>query len=67
MEKLVCICCYWLGLVCAAIALVMRGANALGLAVGVTGGYMTFFKGGALFLLVTIAAANFAWFKTKNP
>lgn len=67
MEKLVCMCCYWLGLACAAIALVMRGANALGLAPGVTGGYMTFFKGAALFLLLTIAAANFAWSKTQNP
>jgi hypothetical protein len=68
MEKMVSQLSYWLGLACVAIALVMRGFNALGVWMpgtvieGVTIWYMSFYKGALLFLLVSIAA-NSEWFR----
>ncbi len=73
MEKLVSQFSYWLGLACAAVALAMRGLNALGIALpqrliaGVTIYYMSFYKGALLFLLVAITAANLAWLKSQKP
>ena len=73
MEKMLTHWCYWLGLVSAAIALVMRGFNAFGVWIphnvvtGVTVWYMSFYKGAFLFLLVAIATANVAWFKGQRP
>lgn len=58
---------YWMGLASAAIALVLRGLNALGMLVptlvkqGQTIWYMSFFKAALLFLLVAIATANYDW------
>jgi len=55
---------YWLGLVCAVVALVMRTFNAFGVWLpgtviqGITIWYMSFFKGALLFLLVNIATAT---------
>jgi hypothetical protein len=52
---------YWLGMVSAAIALVMRALNAFGIwlptavAQGRTVWYMSFYKGALLFFLITIA------------
>jgi hypothetical protein len=64
---------YWLGLVCVAITVLMRGFNALGVWIpgnviqGVTIWYMSFYKGALLFLLLGIAAANFESIKTQKP
>lgn len=58
---------YRLGLASAVIALALRALNALGLWLprvltqGVTIWYMSFFKGALLFLLISIATANYAW------
>jgi len=63
---------YWLGLVCVAITLVMRGSNALGFWMpryvipGVAIWYMSFFKGALLFLLVGIAASNYELLNTRR-
>jgi hypothetical protein len=73
MEKLISQFSYWLGLASAAIALVMRGFNALGvwvpqkMTLGVTFWYMSFYKGALLFLLVAIATANYALLKGQKP
>ena len=63
--------CYWLGVVCAVIALLLRAADALGFAGGMqtrggSVGYMSFLKGALLFLVVAIATANHRW-AGKNP
>ena len=64
--------CYWLGVACAVIALLLRAANALGLmgdfgTRGASVGYMSFLKGAVLFLLVAIATANHQWASKRNP
>lgn len=67
MEKHIVKWSYWLGLVSAAIALVFRGLNALGLLLpsvvrqGQTIWYMSFYKGALLFFLIAIATANYLW------
>jgi hypothetical protein len=58
---------YWLGLVSAVIALVMRGFNAFGVWLpgsvvqGVTVWYMSFYKAALLFLLINIATVLDRW------
>jgi len=37
-----------------------------GMAAAQTISYMTFYKGGLLFFLVTIATANYAWFNSRT-
>jgi hypothetical protein len=66
MERLVGEYSYWVGLVCVAIAVIMRGLDALGMS-GVAAWYMTFFKGGALLLLVTMATASYTRLKSQRP
>jgi hypothetical protein len=72
MERQITRVSYWLGLACVAIALVMRGFNAIGFWIpgnviqGVTIWYMSFYKGALLFLLVPIAAANYNQIKSRN-
>ena len=67
MEKHIIQWSYWLGIVSAVIALVMRAFNAFGIwlptafAQGRTVWYMSFFKGALLFLLISIATANYSW------
>jgi hypothetical protein len=57
---------YWLGLASAAVALALRSFNALGLMrpevvmQGQTIWYMSFFKAALLFLLISIATANYS-------
>jgi len=55
---------YWLGLLCAAVALIIRGLEVMGmyvsdyLPVWVKIGYMSFYKAGLLLLAVSIATAT---------
>jgi len=59
MEKQFAKWTYWVGVACAAIALIMRGLNAVGLYLdlpGVNLGHMSFYK--ASFLLLAIAIAT---------
>lgn len=71
MEKHIIRWSYWLGMVCFAISLV-QGATARWISTSVPSSlgqylwYGTFFKAGILFLLVTIATANYASFKSNN-
>jgi len=64
MEKHMVKWTYWLGLACAAIALVIRGLQALGLYISdflpasANIGYMSFYKAGLLLLAVSIATAT---------
>ncbi len=63
---------YQLGLASAVIALALRSLNALGLWLsrvvtqGVTIWYMSFFKGALLFLLISIATANYSWARSQE-
>src|SRR5229473_2641658 len=63
---------YWLGIASFAIALVWKAWSAFGLwlpksmAAGQTISYMSFYKGGLLFFLVTIATANYTWFNSRT-
>jgi hypothetical protein len=67
MERLIARFSYWMGLVCVVMAVCLRGLNLIGilrpshLEAGITIWYMSFFKGALLFLLLAIAAANYAW------
>ena len=64
MEKHVVKWTYWLGLACAAIALIIRVLQALGVYVtdlpppGANIGYMSFYKAGLLLLALSIATAT---------
>ena len=66
MDKKIVQYSYWLGLLCVVVAIAWRAGTSMGYWVqanpSTTGiGYMTFFKGAVLFLLVTMAAsANLA-------
>lgn len=58
MEKHLAKWTYWLGMACAAFALIIRGFQAIGLYVdfpGVNLGYMSFYKASFLLLAVAIA------------
>ena len=71
MEKQIVKWSYWLGLLSALIALVLRGLNALGLFIptlvqGRTIWYMSFYKAALLFLLIAIATANFLWTRSQK-
>lgn len=68
MEKQVVQVSYWLGLLSSAIALVWKGLEAVQFAPEGFGSfkYMTFYKGGALLLLVSLATAGCAWLKSQK-
>ncbi|MBI4167192.1 MAG: hypothetical protein HY508_15815 [Acidobacteria bacterium] len=68
MEKHIVQVSYWLGLVSSLVALVWKGLEALHIASEGLGGfkYMTFYKGGLLFLLISIATAGCAWLKSQK-
>jgi hypothetical protein len=63
---------YWLGLLSAVIALVLRSLNLLGILsrTVVPGGrtlwYMSFYKGALLFFLIAIATASYAWVRGEK-
>jgi len=64
VEKHVVKWTYWLGIACAAIALIIRGLQVVGMYVTdylplwVRIGYMSFYKAGLLLLAVSIASAT---------
>ena len=68
MEKHLAQGSYWLGIVCAVVALAWKGLAALKLAPGAFGElqYTTFYKGGLLVLLIPIATAGCAWLKSQK-
>ncbi len=72
MEKHLVTWSYWLGIACFAIALVWKTWSAFGLWLpkGMTAAqtisYMTFYKGGLLFFLLTIATANYTWLNSRT-
>ncbi len=72
MERHIASWSYWLGVACAAVAVLWRAVNALGLGLSqmVTRGnpvaYMTFYKGALLFLLAGVATANYIWIKGRR-
>jgi len=69
MEKHVIKWSYWLGVVCAVVALVTRALNVLGIPANLVAGrgnpiaYRSFFDGALLFFVTAIATASYAWFK----
>jgi hypothetical protein len=61
---------YLLGLFCFAIGLVWRALNLFGGAVPKAQGQLfplSFYKGALMFLLITIATANYSWFRSQKP
>ena len=69
MEKHIVRLSYWLGMICAGVALVWRGIVALGIGVpspetlapGRFLYYMSFYKAAVLFLVIAVATANYSW------
>jgi len=62
---------YWLGIASFAVALVWKAWSAFGMLlpksmVTSTVSYMTFYKGGLLLFLMTIATANYIWFNSRT-
>ena len=68
MEKQIVQVTYWLGLASSIVALAWKGLEVLKVAPEKFGalGYMTFYKGGLLFLLISIATAGCAWLKSQK-
>ena len=68
MEKQIVQVSYWLGLASSLIAVVWKGLEALHAAPSGFGSvnYMTIYKGGLLFLLISIATAGCAWLKSQK-
>lgn len=61
MEKHLAKWTYWVGVACAAIALIMRGLNSVGLYLDFPGmnlGHMSFYKASFLLLAVAIATST---------
>lgn len=73
MEKHILPWSYWLGIASFAVALVWKGLNSVGIwhlstaAAGPPITYTSFYKASLLFLLVAIATANRAWFRSRKP
>jgi len=73
VEKHIITWSYWLGLLSALIAFVLRGCNAFGILLpaalkqGETIWYMSFYKGALLLFLIAIATANYTWARTQKP
>ena len=68
MEKQIVQVSYWLGLASSLLALVWKGLETVHVAPEKFGGlgYLTFYKGGLLFLLISIATAGCAWVKSPK-
>jgi hypothetical protein len=64
MEKKILQYSYWLGLLCAVLAILWRGTNAAGyflasVVPGVTVYYQSFYKGAVLLLLIAVASESY--------
>jgi len=68
MEKQIVQLSYWLGLASSVLALAWKGLETLHAVPEAFGSfkYMTFYKGGLLFLLISIATAGCAWLKSQK-
>jgi len=72
MEKHLIRWSYWLGISCFAVALFWKALIAIGMLtprgifVGQAVGYMSLYKAAFFFLVLTIATANYASFKTRK-
>jgi hypothetical protein len=72
MVKYIAVGSYWLGVVCALVALVARICDALGIAFvhvltrGNNIDFRSFLDAGLLFLFVAIASANYEWFQSRQ-
>jgi hypothetical protein len=72
MEKHILTWSYWLGIVCTVIALVLRLLGALGLFLPQVAkstpsiGYMSFYKGAVLFLVIAVATASYTWARSQR-
>jgi hypothetical protein len=72
MEKHIIQGSYWLGMVSAVMALILRSLNAFGIwlpasfAQGRTVWYMSFYKGALLFFVIAIATANLIWSRRQQ-
>jgi len=68
MEKQIVQVTYWLGLVASLLAVAWKGLEALHAAPDSFGNitYMSVYKGGALFLLLSLATAGCAWVKGQK-
>jgi hypothetical protein len=72
MEKHIIKWSYWLGSVCAALALIARGLDVLGINTlnfstkGSEIGYHTFMNGTFFFYLISIAMTNYAEFNSQR-
>jgi hypothetical protein len=60
---------FWLGILCAGVAVAMRGLDGLGIGVTprITIWYYTFYKGAVLLLLVAVASACYAMLAREKP
>jgi hypothetical protein len=73
MEKQIVKWSYWLGLLSALIALVLRSLNIFGILApnvvqqGRTLWYMSFYKGALLFFLIAIATSSYASVRGEKP
>ena len=73
MEKHILRWSYWLGIACLVIAFLWRGLNALGLGLttliahGQSIYSTTFYKASLLLLVVAVASASYAGFKSQKP
>lgn len=67
MEKQILHWSYWLGLACLIIAFVWRVVNVFGVALGKSVGPTTFYKGSLLLLVLAIASAGYAGFRSQRP
>jgi len=72
MVKYIAIGSYWLGVVCALVAVVARICDALGIAFvhiltrGNNIDFRSFLDAGLLFLFIAIASANYEWFQSRQ-
>ena len=72
MRKYVITCSFWLGTMCAALAVLARGLDILGINTlnfstkGSEIGYHTFMDGSFLFYIVSIATATYAGFNSQS-
>ena len=72
MQKQIVTGSYWLGLLCALIALVLRALSIFGILTftvvqhGKTIWFMMFYRGALLFFLIAIATASYAWVRGEK-